>query len=88
MSLKVDLDRDLERKFRYLAMKKFGYSKGSLKKATHHAIELWTKESLNEGMEKKVDGKRFVDEFLSIPKRKIKTKIDIKKVIEEEYEVH
>ena len=88
MSLKVDLDRDLERKFRQLAMKRFGYSKGSLKKATHYAIELWTRENLNDVKKKEMDGRDFVDEFVSIPKRKIKMKVDIKKIIEGEYEVH
>ena len=87
MSLKVDLNKDLERKFRQLAMKRFGYSKGSIKKATHHAIELWTKENLNEVEERKIDGRKFVEKFVSIPKRKIKTKVDLKKIIEEEYEV-
>ena len=33
MGIKVDLDEELEREFRELAMKKFGYSKGSIKKA-------------------------------------------------------
>jgi hypothetical protein len=88
MSLKVDLERDLERKFRQLAMKRFGYSKGSIKKATHYAIESWTKENLNDVKERKMSGREFVDNFVSIPKRKIKTKVDIKKIIEEEYEIH
>ncbi len=69
-------------------MEKFGYSKGSIKKATHNAIELWTKENLKCDKEKEVEGKKFVLEFLSIPKKKFKTRIDIKKIIEEEYEVH
>jgi hypothetical protein len=71
MSLKVDLNKDLERKFRQLAMKRFGYSKGSIKKATHLAIELWTRENLKTGKEMEVGGERFVEEFISIPKRKI-----------------
>jgi hypothetical protein len=33
------LDEDLEKEFRELAMKKFGYSKGSIKKATESAIK-------------------------------------------------
>lgn len=88
MTLKVDINKDLEKKFRQLAMEKFGYSKGSLKKATHHAIELWTKENLKKKKEKSVNGKQFIEEFISIPSKKIKTKVDIKKIIEEEYEIH
>lgn len=87
MTLKVDLDKHLEKKFRQLAMEKFGYSKGALKKATHHAIELWTKENLKTTKEKELDGEKFVQEFISIPRKKFKTKVDIKKIIEEEYEV-
>lgn len=74
MSLKVDLERDLERKFRQLAMKRFGYSKGSIKKATHYAIESWTKENLNDVKERKMSGREFVDNFVSIPKKKNKNK--------------
>jgi len=85
MVLKVILSKELERKFRELAMKKYGYSKGSLKKATHHAIELWTKESLQEEKKKEVDGKKFVEEFVSIPKKKLRRHVDIKKILEEEY---
>ena len=44
MAIKVELDEDLERKFRELAMKKFGYSKGSIKKAAQKAIRNWTEE--------------------------------------------
>ncbi len=42
MGIKVELDEQLEREFRQLAMKKFGYSKGSIKKATETAIRQWT----------------------------------------------
>jgi len=42
MGIKVDLDEDLEKEFRELAMKRFGYSKGSIKKATESAIRQWT----------------------------------------------
>lgn len=42
MSLRVELDRELERKFREIAMKRFGYSKGSIKKATEMAIRKWS----------------------------------------------
>lgn len=42
MGIKVELDQDLEREFRELAMRRFGYSKGSIKKATETAIRQWT----------------------------------------------
>lgn len=42
MGIKVELDERLEREFRQLAMKKYGYSKGSIKKATESAIREWT----------------------------------------------
>lgn len=41
MSLRVELEKDLERRFRERAMMRFGYSKGSIKKATKMAIEKW-----------------------------------------------
>lgn len=44
MVIKVDLDAKLEKRFRELAMKKFGYSKGSIKKATETAIRKWATE--------------------------------------------
>ena len=52
MSLRVELDKDLERKFRQAAMKRFGYSKGSIKKATEMAIRKWAIESAKEQLEK------------------------------------
>ncbi|MGI0083538.1 MAG: hypothetical protein ACREBQ_00495 [Nitrososphaerales archaeon] len=44
MGIKVELDEELEKRFRQLAMEKFGYSKGSIKKATETAIRKWTQE--------------------------------------------
>ena len=44
MEIKVALDEELEKRFRQLAMKKFGYSRGSIKKATETAIRKWTEE--------------------------------------------
>jgi hypothetical protein len=41
MSLRVQLDPKLERKFRETAMKKFGYGKGALSKAAEEAILNW-----------------------------------------------
>jgi hypothetical protein len=41
MSLRVQIDDKLERKFRERAMKKFGYGKGALSKAAEEAIMNW-----------------------------------------------
>ena len=44
MGIKVELDEELEKRFRQLAMEKFGYSRGSIKKAAETAIRKWTQE--------------------------------------------
>jgi hypothetical protein len=44
MVIKVELDKNLEQSFRQTAMKRFGYSKGSIKKAAEAAIKKWTME--------------------------------------------
>jgi hypothetical protein len=41
MSLRVQIDPKIERKFREAAMKKFGYGKGALSKAAEEAILNW-----------------------------------------------
>ncbi|MBS3099007.1 hypothetical protein J4462_02240 [Candidatus Pacearchaeota archaeon] len=41
MVIKVEFDKEFERKFRQLAMKKYGYSKGAIKKASREAISIW-----------------------------------------------
>ena len=41
MVLKVELEKELEHKFREAAMKKYGYQKGSLQKATKEALGNW-----------------------------------------------
>ena len=44
MVLKMEFEEELERKFRELAMKRYGYSKGSIKKAGEEAIKSWIDE--------------------------------------------
>ena len=44
MVLKVEFDERLEHEFRELAMRKYGYSKGSIKKASEEAIKKWIKD--------------------------------------------
>ena len=41
MVLKVELEKELEYKFREVAMKKYGYQKGSIQKATKDALKSW-----------------------------------------------
>ena len=41
MVLKVELEKELEYKFREAAMKRYGYKKGSLQKATREALSNW-----------------------------------------------
>ena len=41
MVLKVELEKELEHKFREAAMRKYGYQKGSLQKATKEALGNW-----------------------------------------------
>lgn len=41
MVLKIELERELEFKFREAAMRKYGYQKGSLQKATKEALNDW-----------------------------------------------
>lgn len=41
MVLKVELEKKLEHKFRETAMRKYGFQKGALQKATHEALSSW-----------------------------------------------
>mgnify|MGYP001619976923 CR=1 FL=1 len=44
MVLKVEFEKTLEQKFRELAMRKYGFARGSIKKASEEAIKEWIKE--------------------------------------------
>ena len=44
MVLKFGLEKELEQKFRETAMKKYGYTKGSLQKASKEALSSWVKQ--------------------------------------------
>ncbi|MGH9923339.1 MAG: hypothetical protein ACRD38_11365 [Nitrososphaerales archaeon] len=41
MALRVNVDEDLENRFREAAMRKFGFGKGALSHAAEEAIRLW-----------------------------------------------
>ena len=42
MSLRIELEPEFEREFREKAMKVYGYSKGSLKRAANVALKKWS----------------------------------------------
>lgn len=44
MVIKVEFSEDFENGFRELAMRRFGFSKGAIKKASEEAIRKWIKE--------------------------------------------
>lgn len=54
MSLRLEIDEELERKFREIAMQEFGYGKGSLRKASESAISNWIREKGSRKPSKKV----------------------------------
>lgn len=41
-TLKVNIPNELEKKFREIAMKKYGYTRGSLSIAAQKALSVWT----------------------------------------------
>ena len=47
MVLKVELEKELEHKFRETAMREYGYVKGSLQKATKEALSDWVMQKSN-----------------------------------------
>ena len=65
MSLRLELDDELERKFRELAMRKFGYSKGSLLKASEVAISHWVSEEGKKPIKKVKDPIKLIEGILS-----------------------
>ncbi|MBI5392395.1 hypothetical protein HZA96_00875 [Candidatus Woesearchaeota archaeon] len=44
MVLKLELQSENERKFRELAMRKYGFSRGAIKKAGEEALKRWIKQ--------------------------------------------
>lgn len=43
MVLKLEFEKEFEQKFRELAMRKYGFSKGALSKASKEALKIWIK---------------------------------------------
>ena len=53
-SIKIQINSELAKKFRKLAMELFGYSKGALSKAAEASIRNWV-EAVEEELEYKID---------------------------------
>lgn len=65
MSLRLELDEDLELKFREAAMREFGYEKGSLKKASEMAIIKWLNEHPRKPVKKVDEPIKLIEGVLS-----------------------
>lgn len=65
MTLRVQIDEQLERRFRELAMKRFGYGKGSLSKAAEEAILRWVSSFEEENVTFEGDPVEAIDGLLS-----------------------
>ena len=65
MSLRVQIDKKLEHRFRELAMRRYGYSKGSLSKAAEEALTNWVSTQENEEQEFQGDPVEAIDGLLS-----------------------
>ncbi|MGD0329656.1 MAG: hypothetical protein ABSB40_04315 [Nitrososphaeria archaeon] len=65
MTLRVQIDKKLEQKFRELAMKRFGYAKGALSKAAEEAFTQWTSMQENEKLSFEGDPVEAIDGLLS-----------------------
>ncbi|MBI5066218.1 hypothetical protein HZA97_08335 [Candidatus Woesearchaeota archaeon] len=44
MVLKLKLEKEFEQRFREMAMRKYGFSRGAIKKASTDAVKNWMKE--------------------------------------------
>ena len=65
MSIRIVLDKELERRFRELAMRKFGYSKGAISRAAQEAIAMWVSRVGSEGFQFEEDPIEAIDGLLS-----------------------
>lgn len=64
MSIRLEFEKEFEKKFRELAMKRFGYSKGSIKKAAGMALKRWTEQEATK--ESKKTFKNPVDDIVGL----------------------
>jgi len=65
MSLRVQIDEKLENTFRELAMRRYGYAKGSLSKAAEEALATWVSAQEHEGPKFHGDPVEAIDGLLS-----------------------
>jgi len=63
--IRANISRELERRFRELAMKRFGYAKGSLQRAVEEAIARWVAWVENESLEFEGDPVEAIDGILA-----------------------
>ena len=75
MVLKFGINKDLEQKFREKAMRRYGYRKGALQKATEEAINNWVSEQ-SDMIPKVEDPFKLVEGILSHLKGK-KTSVQL-----------
>lgn len=60
-NLKINIPDELNKKFREFAMKKYGYTKGSLSLAAQKALEHWTYEEFSKEKVKEIAKKHTKD---------------------------
>jgi hypothetical protein len=65
MPLRVQIDKKLEQKFRELAMRRFGYTKGALSKAAEEAFTQWASMLEKEELSFEGDPVEAIDGLLS-----------------------
>lgn len=71
MSLRLEIDGELERKFREVAMREYGYGKGSLRKASEEAFSKWIRERSGKPLKKVKDPVALIEGGLSKYRGKI-----------------
>lgn len=65
MSIRIILGRELEKRFRELAMRRFGYGKGAISKAAQEAIMRWISQVESEALSFEGDPIEAIDGLLS-----------------------
>ena len=79
MVLKIEFNKEFERKFRELAMRKYGFSKGSIKKAGEEAIKIWI-ELEDRELPKRVKKAGYVSKYLENAKLWVKPVDNLEKL--------
>ena len=63
--IRANISKELERRFRELAMRRFGYTKGSLQKAVEEAIARWVSWAEGENLKFEGDPVEAIDGILA-----------------------